>query len=208
MNQLDSGAQASNPTLDRAGLPALQAKTDPTLAIPKARQAKDSESKARSSGAVARTTIPPHSVFPEREPWSVASGYGPRSLDRAFKANLAKLTFGLSPAVMAEQTFDWMVHFAFSPGKQLELAEKCVRKSVRLCLYSTESSVRPGIPPCILPLPNDRRFAGEAWQHWPYNLIYQSFLLSQQLWHSATTGVDGLAQRNERSLSFTTRQVF
>jgi polyhydroxyalkanoate synthase len=204
MNQLDAGALASSARLDRPGLPALQASAGPT---PKARQTKDLESKAQSSGAVAKARIPPSSPFPEREPWSVASGYGPRSLDRAFKANLAKLTFGLSPAVMAEQTFDWMVHFAFSPGKQLELAEKSIRKSVRLCLYATESFVRPDIPPCVSPLPNDRRFAGEAWQRWPYNVIYQSFLLSQQLWHSATTGVDGVAQRNERSLSFTTRQV-
>jgi hypothetical protein len=205
---MNAEAQASVPALDRTSLPALEAKTDPTVAIPKGRQAKDSESKPRTSPeAVVIATIPPPAVLPEREPWSIASGYGPHSLDRAFKANLAKLTFGLSPAVMAEQTFDWMVHFAFSPGKQLELAEKSFRKSVRFCLYATESFAKPGIPPCISPLPNDRRFVGEAWQRWPYNLIYQSFLLTQQLWHSATTGVDGVSPRNERSLSFTTRQV-
>jgi len=122
MNQLDSGARASNSTFDRSGLSALQAKTDLAAAIPKPSQAKDAVSNARSPGAAASATISPPAVFPEREPWSIASGYRPHSLDRAFKANLARLTFGLSPAVMAEQTFDWMVHFAFSPGKQLELA--------------------------------------------------------------------------------------
>jgi len=207
MNQLDSGARASNSTFDRSGLSALQAKTDLAAAIPKPSQAKDAVSNARSPGAAASATISPPAVFPEREPWSIASGYRPHSLDRAFKANLARLTFGLSPAVMAEQTFDWMVHFAFSPGKQLELAEKLFRNNVRFFLYATESFARPGTPPCILPLPNDKRFAGAAWQRWPYNLIYQSFLLTQQLWHSAMTGVDGVSQRNERSLSFTTRQV-
>jgi len=204
---MNAEAQASGPALDRTSLPALEAKTDPTVAIPKGRQAKDLESKPRTSPAAVVATISPAVFFPEREPWSIASGYGPHSLDRAFKANLAKLTFGLSPAVMAEQTFDWLVHFAFSPGKQLELAEKSFRKSVRFCLYATESFAKPGVPPCISPLPNDRRFVGEAWQRWPYNLIYQSFLLTQQFWHSATTGVDGVSQRNERSLSFTTRQV-
>jgi hypothetical protein len=44
MNQLDGGAQGSNPTLDRPRLPALQAKRDPTIAIPKGRQAQDAES--------------------------------------------------------------------------------------------------------------------------------------------------------------------
>jgi hypothetical protein len=174
---MNAEAQASSRALDPTSLPALEAKTEPTVAIPKGRQAKVSESKPRtSSEAVLRATIPPPAVLPEREPWSIASGYGPHSLDRAFKANLAKLTFGLSPAVMAEQTFDWMVHFAFSPGKQLELAEKSFRKSVRFCLYATESFAKPGIPPCISPLPNDRRFVGEAWQRWPYNLpIFPSY---------------------------------
>jgi polyhydroxyalkanoate synthase len=55
-------------------------------------------------------------------------------------------------------------------------------------------------------LPQDKRFGGEAWQRWPYNLIYQSFLLTQQWWHSATTDVDGLSQRHEQALSFTVRQ--
>ena len=201
MNQL---AGEANPALERTTVPALQAIYNPTVAATKGRQTKASESKPRTS-AVAISTVSPQS-FPEREPWSIARGYGPHSLDRAFKANLAKLTLGLSPAVMAEQTFDWMVHFAISPGKQLEIMEDWFRSTVRLGLLSNESFVKPSIPPC-LPSPNDKRFVGEAWQHWPYNLIYQSFLLAQQLWHSATTGVDGVSQRNERSLSFTTRQV-
>ena len=45
------------------------------------------------------------------------------------------------------------------------------------------------VPPVIEPLPQDRRFKGEAWQQWPYNLVYQGFLLQQQWWHNATTGV-------------------
>jgi hypothetical protein len=84
MNQLDSGARASNSTIDRSGLSALQAKTDPAVAIPKPSQARDAVSNARSSGAVARATISPPAVFPEKEPWSIASGYGPHSLGRAF----------------------------------------------------------------------------------------------------------------------------
>ncbi|HVM80503.1 MAG TPA: alpha/beta fold hydrolase [Stellaceae bacterium] len=128
------------------------------------------------------------------------------SIDRALKANLARLTFGLSPAVLAEQTFDWLVHLAISPGKQLQLIEKAFRNAGRFATYAGQSLENPDTPPCIAAPPQDRRFQGEAWQQWPYNLIYQSFLLAQQWWHDATTQVDGFSQRNERRLSFTVRQ--
>jgi len=41
---------------------------------------------------------------------------------------------------------------------------------------------------CIEPLAHDSRFEADEWQQWPFNLIHQSFLLSQQWWHNATTG--------------------
>ena len=47
-----------------------------------------------------------------------------RAIDHAFKANLARVTGGLSPAGLASLYFNWFAHMALSPGKQLELAEK------------------------------------------------------------------------------------
>jgi polyhydroxyalkanoate synthase len=60
--------------------------------------------------------------------------------------------------------------------------------------------------PCIEPLPQDRRFAGDAWRKFPYDLIYQSFLLTQQWWHNATTGIHGVNAQNENIVAFGTRQ--
>jgi poly[(R)-3-hydroxyalkanoate] polymerase subunit PhaC len=149
----------------------------------------------------------PASTLPVTEPRSLDERHTYSSIDRAFKANLAKLTFGLSPAVLAEQTFDWWAHLAISPGKQLQLIENAFREANRFGIYAAQSIANPGTPPCVSALPQDRRFRGEAWQRWPYNLIYQSFLLTQQWWQNATTGIDGLSQRNEERLSFTVRQI-
>jgi polyhydroxyalkanoate synthase len=132
--------------------------------------------------------------------------YAYESIDRAFKANLARLTLGLSPAVLWEQFFDWLAHIAISPGKQLQLVEKWFRTCARFSSYATPSVVGAESP-CTAPLPNDWRFRAKEWQQWPYNLIYQSFLLTEMWWLDATSQVDGMSQHNERSLSFTVRQA-
>jgi len=133
--------------------------------------------------------------------------YTALAIDRAFKANLARLTNGISPAGFASIYFNWLSHLSLSPGKQLELAEKATCKILHLMGYVGQFTSDLNTPPCIEPLPQDRRFTGEEWQQWPYNMIYQSFLLTQQWWHNATTGVDGFSEEDERALSFVTRQM-
>ncbi|MGB5775424.1 MAG: alpha/beta fold hydrolase [Sedimenticolaceae bacterium] len=130
-----------------------------------------------------------------------------RMADRAFKANLARLTAGVSPAILARVYFDWLSHLALSPGKQVELVEKAARKLARFSRYAGQTAVDADTPPCIDPLPQDRRFADEAWQRWPYSFFYQAFLLNQQWWHNATTEIDGLAPESERVVSFIARQM-
>ena len=102
-----------------------------------------------------------------------------------------------------------MTHLASSPGKQSQLAEKAFRKAVRISTHLTKHlGPHPALAPtpCIEPLPQDRRFADEAWQTWPFSFIYQSFLLQQQWWHNATTGVRGVTAQHERVVEFASRQ--
>lgn len=131
-------------------------------------------------------------------------------IDRSLHAAISRMTAGLSPAALAEAYFDWVTHLASAPGKQSQLVDKAFRKAVRLghhvskCLIA-EKNVREA--PCIEPLPQDRRFVGDAWQAWPFNFIYQSFLLQQQWWHNATTGVRGVTIQHERVVEFAARQL-
>ncbi len=131
----------------------------------------------------------------------------PETIDRMVNANLARGTGGISPAVLAMAYFDWLVHLGLAPGKQALLNEKAVRKMARLTLYGLKSIQDHDTPACIEPLPQDRRFDSEAWRQWPYNLIYQSFLLTQQWWHNATTDNRGVNKQHEAIVSFMTRQI-
>ncbi|MEO6321589.1 MAG: alpha/beta fold hydrolase [Polaromonas sp.] len=130
----------------------------------------------------------------------------PHDLDRTLHTQLARLTHGLSPATIAGAYMDWLTHLAMSPGKQQDLAAKAARKSLHFGLYAAKAAFDPG-KPCIEPLPQDKRFSAPEWQQWPYNLIYQSFLLNQQWWHKATTDVAGVTVHHEHVTNFATRQA-
>jgi polyhydroxyalkanoate synthase subunit PhaC len=128
--------------------------------------------------------------------------------DRSLHAGVARFTGGLSPSSLAHAYFDWLMHVAHAPGKRMQLVDKAVRKAVRFANYATRYALGgEDTPCCIEPLPQDKRFAGKDWRKWPYNFIYQSFLLQQQWWHNATTGVRGVSERHENMVEFGARQV-
>ena len=127
--------------------------------------------------------------------------------DRSLHAAIARFTNGLSPAALADAYLDWATHLASSPGKRLQLVDKAVRKAVRFTNYSCRCAMGEKVERCIEPLPQDRRFVGEDWQSWPYNFIYQAFLLHQQWWHNATADVRGMSKRHADIVEFTARQI-
>ncbi len=123
-------------------------------------------------------------------------------------AATARLTTGLSPMMLISAYMDWAAHLGFSPGKRFQLIEKAIKKSIRLARYASRRAAGPdGLEPCIVPLPQDRRFVGKAWQSPPYDTIYQAFLLTQQWWHNAMTGVSGVSRQHEQIVEFATRQM-
>ena len=104
------------------------------------------------------------------------------------------------PAAVPDPSFlrDSFASTAFAPGKRLQLTEKAAKKSLRLANYVMRHAMHlDGMAPCIEPLPQDRRFINAAWSVPPYDVIYQSFLMMQQWWHNATTGVRGVTRKHE-----------
>lgn len=129
------------------------------------------------------------------------------SLDRLLHATLGRFTLGISPAALWLAYADWAMHLSTSPGKCQQLAEKALRKVVRLLITTPRQLTGGPSSPCIEPLPQDHRFESADWQRPPFNLIYQAFLLNQQWWHSATTGVGGVSPHHQQVAAFVTRQL-
>lgn len=123
-------------------------------------------------------------------PGMTAAASAGQTLDLFVQSQMAKLTGGVSPIGMGLAFMDWACHLATSPGKQLELL--------------TQACTAPVTAAATLA---DGRFAGPAWQRWPYQQYAQNFLQYQQFWNQATTGIRGVAPHHGEVVNFTARQL-
>lgn len=137
----------------------------------------------------------------------VLGSEGFRSIDRMRDALIAQLTGGLSPASLALAMFDWSIHLASAPGKQMELMQKAMRKAARLAAHCMSAGAQGQATPCIEPLAGDNRFRSDGWQKPPFSLLAQAFLLNQQWWHNVTHEVPGVMPHHQDVVSFATRQL-
>jgi len=105
----------------------------------------------------------------------------------------------VAPPTAAGAFMDWWIHLAASPGKQLELAGLATEQALHFWApgFAGES---------IAPMPQDKRFAGAAWQRAPYDEIAQAFLMVERWWQAATTRVPGVTRHHEEMTAFAARQ--
>jgi len=106
----------------------------------------------------------------------------------------------IAPTTAAGAFIDWWVHLSASPAKQWELAQLGVEQSLRAWQAAATNSA------VVQLLPQDRRFDDPAWHQPPWRWMAQAFLLRQQWWQRATTGVPGVTPHHEQMLAFAARQ--
>jgi polyhydroxyalkanoate synthase len=115
-----------------------------------------------------------------------------QELDHWVHAQLAQLTMGMSPASLSAACMDWLGHLGVSPGRQQELL-------LRALMGHGEGAADA--------VAHDRRFAGEAWQQWPFEQIARGFLQQERWWLEATSGVPGVSAHHAQQAAFLVRQV-
>jgi len=152
--------------------------------------------------------IPPvPSAIPPVPADRMQADQGFRAIDRMWTAQRARWSGGMSPAALAMALFDWSMHLAIAPGKQMALAAKAGEKAARLLTHAMAVAADRETPACIEPLPGDYRFTGDAWKTQPFAFWAQAFLLRQQWWHNVTHDVPGVTPHHEDMVSFGARQV-
>jgi polyhydroxyalkanoate synthase len=129
------------------------------------------------------------------------------STDRLMHAVQGRFTMALSPASLLLAYLDWLVHLSNSPGKMGELAQNAAAKALPLLRYAAASAAGHTDPDPFVPLAQDSRFASPEWQRFPYNVMSQAFLYTEQWWHYATTNVRGVGNHRQQVVEFAARQI-
>ncbi len=152
---------------------------------------------------VADTPLP--DAHPDTAPVSMAEKWDPW-----FHAFVARRLSSISHATPLMAATDWALHLAGSPGKRMDLAQLALKQTEVMARYAGER-LQAGFNRDLrhaVPVPtSDRRFRDPEWQQWPFNLMHQSFLLSQQWWTEATQGVWGVEKHHENVVGFMARQM-
>lgn len=126
-------------------------------------------------------------------------------LDRWAHTQLSPFTQGISTVSLRMAFDDWASHLAMNPAEQLKLLQLGVLSAQEWAHYAGQAHDQH-CKPCIEPMVHDTRFSHPGWQAWPFNAISQAFLLTQQWWQEATTGVRGVSPHHESVVNFAARQ--
>ena len=124
-------------------------------------------------------------------------------VNREFRAALAKLTGGLSPADYGAAWLDWWLHLTSSPGKQAELTQLAMSKVGDTLTYFTKAMAgNPDEAPS-----SDRRFSDPAWQVFPFNVYARAFQNGAEFLRQAVSDVEGVAERSADLMGFVARNI-
>jgi len=128
-------------------------------------------------------------------------------LEKAQRASLAKLTQGISPYSMAAALMDWSIHYAISPGAQLDILSQSAENFLKLSLYATARLAGQKPEP---PFPQNgwTKFQEDpAWSELPLDLLRQWHLSLSWLALHAAERPRGMQAIDKKRVSFLTRQV-
>jgi polyhydroxyalkanoate synthase subunit PhaC len=139
-------------------------------------------------------------LYPSR-----SQGHAPTPMDLPLKHWLARVAHGISPAAVTQAHADWLSHILVSPSKQVDLGVSALHKALLWQQYA-QLSWSGACRPCVEPPAQDKRFSRPEWQAPPFNAMAQAFLLQDQWWAEAMTGVRGVSAHHEEVAAFTTRQ--
>ncbi len=127
--------------------------------------------------------------------------------DKPLHAWMSQFTGWLAPSSFLLAYFDWLTHLSHSPDKRLELLTNAIKRNIQFMSLFLQSSSGQQCGRCVDPKESDRRFKNELWNHFPFNMYSQFFLIYEQTWDDATKNIPGVSKHHLNLVNFLTRQM-
>ncbi len=132
----------------------------------------------------------------------------PQDFDREFRAQIAQMTAGLAPTAFTSAWADWAMHLAMAPAKQIELQQQALARASDTWSFALRAmSGQPMDPAAGADAPPDRRFAGEEWQKFPFNVYARAYKNLEGALAETVEDVPGLTEYHEQLLEFAIRML-
>ena len=154
-------------------------------------------------------TLPAADRPPAGLPGSTALPRAPTldAIDHAFRAALGKMSGGLSPVAFGSAWADWAMKLAASPSKVVELQQDALARAADNLDFASRAATASALSPSDgLATPGDTRFAGDAWQQFPFNVLAHGFENGAAWLKQLPQGIEGLAPYHADLVEFTVRQ--
>ncbi len=124
-------------------------------------------------------------------------------LNRELQAQLAAVTGGLAPEPFVQAWWDWYLGLSKTPEVQAELSKKAWAKVLDTWQFAASATQGAGVAPA----PEDKRFAHEGWNQWPFNVYARGYRNWENWWQEALTSVPDLDGRSAKLVEFAGRQM-
>ncbi|HSB98453.1 MAG TPA: poly-beta-hydroxybutyrate polymerase N-terminal domain-containing protein, partial [Burkholderiaceae bacterium] len=129
-----------------------------------------------------------------------------RDVDRDFRAQVAQMTAGLAPTAFTTAWADWAMHLALSPAKRRELQSHAMVRANDTWLFALRALAGAPVSPGEgFNGAADRRFEGQAWSQFPFNVYARAFQNSVALLNEAVSDVSGVTDYHTQLLEFAVR---
>ena len=133
------------------------------------------------------------------------------AIEMAFRAALGKATGGISPTAYTAAWAQWAVQLASSPGRQVELQQDFLARAADTLEFAARASAGAVSGEKLAPSAGlngeaDGRFAADAWQQYPFNVIARSFQQGAAWMKQLPAEIEGLPREQANLVDFTVRQ--
>jgi poly[(R)-3-hydroxyalkanoate] polymerase subunit PhaC len=126
-------------------------------------------------------------------------------IDSQLRANISKLTKGISPMQLALAYSDWLGHLSLAPGKRTQLLQSLAEKILKLSTAAARSLTGKDTQDTKHSSP---LFKHELWSKPPFNILAKGHQTAMDWLKEMATDVPGMESSSSDLVSFINEQIF